>query len=251
MVTAVVLAKNDRKSLDRTLQSLMWCSERIVVDDYSHENIAPVAKKYAARYYKRRVNEDFAAQRNFALSKARYPWVFFVDSDEVVTHELASEISTEVKVSGDVVGYYVQRIDYLFGKRMQFGETRKMLLLRLAKKSAGQWVRPVHEVWEVQGKVKTLETPLVHNPHPTVGSFLTDINRYSTINAQHLYDTGRNVFWWHIIAYPAGKFLQNYIGRKGYKDGMPGLLQAGMMSLHSFLTRAKLWQLRDSARGIT
>ncbi len=124
-----------------------------------------------------------------------------------------------------------------------FGETSRVLLLRLAKKDAGTWVRPVHETWNVKGVVGTLTNPLDHYPHPNVAQFIDDINVYSTINARHLYNENIRVPWWHIIGYPTAKFFKDYIWYQGFRDGTAGAIVAIMMSMHSFLTRAKLWIL--------
>lgn len=240
MISAVVLTHNDEVILSRTLESLKWCDEILVIDDHSQDKTREIAKKYTSKIYTHALENDFAKQRNFGLSKAKGEWIFFVDSDEVVSSELASEIKETVK-SGD--GYYVKRNDFLFGKWLKHGETGSVKLLRLAKKDRGIWVRPVHEVWNITGVIGTLTNPLLHYPHPNVAQFIEEINQYSTINAQYLFDKNIRVHWWHIVAYPKLKFLKNYFWHLGFLDGTAGAVVTIMMSLHSFLTRAKLWLL--------
>jgi len=260
-ISAVVLTHNDEETLGRTLESLAWCDELVVVDDQSQDGTVALAQASGARVFSRPVNGDFAQQRNFGLSKACGDWVLFVDSDEVVPPTLAREIQTVIgslsKISnftsqnrlpaGQVphflAGYFLHRHDILWGRVLKHGETGRVRLLRLARKTAGKWVRPVHEVWQVSGPVGELTNPLLHFPHPNVAQFLDDVNRYSTLNARYLFTQNIRVRWWHIAAYPTAKFFIDYVWYLGFLDGTAGAIMALMMSMHSFLTRAKLWLL--------
>lgn len=243
MITAVILTHNDEDIIEQCLRALTWCDEVVVVDDESVDGTVEVAKKLGAKVFTRKLDGDFAEQRNFGLSKAGGEWVMFVDSDEVVTNELAAEIRQ--KIHDENVGYCVKRKDFFLGRWLLHGETMNVKLLRLAKKGAGKWKRPVHEVLDIKGKMGELEHPLLHSPHPNVAQFLEEINRYSTLNAKYLYSQGIRISWWQIIVYPKAKFFVNYFWRLGFLDGVAGLVVAMMMSFHSFLTRAKLYKLHD------
>jgi hypothetical protein len=180
------------------------------------------------------------------MSQAKGQWILFVDADERVTKGLAKEIVEHVSTDKDTGGYYIQRCDHLFGKFLKHGETGNIEILRLAKKGAGLWAGKVHEVWVTKDKTKTLHSPLLHYPHVTVGEFLRDINFYSTLRAEELYEMKEHVSWWSIILYPKAKFIQNYFLRLGILDGVPGFILAAMMSFHSFLVRGKLWLLWEN-----
>lgn len=249
MISAVVLSHNDENRIAKTLESLTWCDEIIVIDDNSNDGTVTISKRFGARVYVRALSEDFAAQRNFALSKAKTQWAFFVDSDEAVSPKLAYEIKEIIKrpteISNRIVGYYVRRKDYFGGRWLTHGETANVRLLRLAKRDAGIWERPIHEVWKVTGSVGILHEPLLHYPHPDVAQFIDSINWYSTVNAQYLFRQKIREPWWKTPVYPAAKFFYNYIWRLGFLDGTAGAVVAIMMSFHSFLTRAKLWKLWD------
>jgi len=242
MVSGVVLTHNSGPTLSRTLESLAFCDELVVIDDYSTDETEDIAKAHNARVVRYALKGDFARQRNRGLSEAKGDWILFVDADEVIDIPLASEIQKAV-TSHKVDGYFFRRKDTMWGRTLRFGETENVRLMRLARKGAGSWVRPVHEVWDVHGYTETLTHPILHYPHPDVRQFLSDINDYSTTNASYLYDQGVRVSWLTILAYPSAKFFVNYIWRQGWRDGTPGAVIALMMSFHSFLTRAKLWHL--------
>ena len=241
MISAVVLSHNDEQSIGKTLTSLSWADELIVIDDESTDNTPDIAKQMEAKVFVHPLRDDFASQRNYGLSKAKGDWVLFVDSDEIVSAELAREI--RLKAREDIEGYYLKRTDVMWGREFKYGEMANVRLLRLAKKSAGKWVRPVHEVWEIKGTTETLENSLSHFPHPDVAQFISEINRYSTLNAKHFYDQGVRSSLLQIVAYPTAKFFVNYVWRLGFLDGTAGAVVAFLMSLHSFLTRGKLYLL--------
>ncbi len=260
MISAVVLSHNDEKTIIACLESISWCDEIIVIDDFSIDKTIDIAKKLGARVYQHHLANDFATQRNFGLTHAKGEWVLFVDSDEVVSDELTKEIKNATgspiracprpdRGSGmtSYSGFYLKRRDFIFGQYLRHGETSKVRLLRLAKKNVGEWVRPVHEVWDIKGDTGELSTPLEHFPHQNVAQFLEEINRYSTLNAKYLYEHRIRVHWWHVVGYPVAKFFLNYFLYLGFLDGTPGIMIAIFMSFHSFLVRAKLWQLWDKA----
>ncbi len=255
MISAVVLSHNDENCIKACLAGLLWCDERILIDDFSTDKTVTIAKTSGARVYERHLDDDFAAQRNFGLAKAKNDWILFVDSDEVVTKELADEIKTILRTHPPAggsnprtqQGFFVKRKDFIFGKWLNHGETSRVRLLRLAKKGTGNWERPVHEIWNIKGEIGELSNPLEHFPHPNVAQFIEDINRYSTLNAGYLYKQNITVHWWQIAGYPAAKFFLNYFWYLGFLDGTAGATVAILMSFHSFLSRAKLWQLQDKA----
>ncbi len=249
MISAVVLTKNEEKNIIGCLESLRWCKEIIIIDDYSEDKTIKNVQMFKCsnvqkniQIFKRHLDNDFAKQRNFGLQKAKEEWVLFVDADERVSPVLAAEIQKKV-LKSKYDGYYLKRRDF-FGKRwLKHGETANVKLLRLGRKNAGKWKQRVHEVWEIKGKIGMLKSPLLHYPHPTVGEFLKDIDFFSTLYAQELFVQGVKFSFFRLIFNPLGKFLLNYIWRRGFLDGTPGVIVALMMSFHSFLVRAKLYQL--------
>lgn len=242
MISAIVLTKDEEKNIEECLETLRWCDEVIVIDDYSEDKTREIARKLGARVFKHHLNNNFAKQRNFGLKKAKGEWVLFVDADERITPELAKEIKQEVK-KDERHAFIFKRQDFFMDKPLKHGETANVKLLRMAKKN-GEWQRTVHEVWETKWETKTLKNPILHYPHSSISKFLEEINFHSTLHAQALKQEGVKFSLFRLIFNPLGKFFQNYILRLGFLDGMPGLIVALMMSFHSFLARAKLYQLK-------
>lgn len=244
MISVIILTKNEEKNITGCLESVVWCDEKIIIDDHSTDKTAELAKEKGAVVYKRYMQNNFADQRNFGLEKAKGDWVLFIDADERVSSALWYEIMQHSSESiTESTGFYIKRQDIMWGKVLKHGETGNITLLRLAKKDAGKWVGSVHEIWKVQGKTLLLKNPLDHFPHPTISEFLSEINFYTDLRAQELYKKGIKSNWASILFYPTGKFISNYWVRGGFLDGVPGLLVSLLMSFHSFLVRSKLWFL--------
>ncbi len=135
------MTKDSEAYIKNCLRSLSFADETVVIDDNSTDKTVEIAKKYGAKIYKRNLAGDFATQRNYGLAKARGKWVFFVDSDEIVPPDLKSEIVQAINnpfVDSD--GFYLKRLDNIWGKPLKHGEPGNIKLLRLAQKRRGAMV---------------------------------------------------------------------------------------------------------------
>ncbi len=242
-ISAVVLAKNEERNIERCIASLLWCDEIVVIDDNSKDKTVSKAKKYKVKLYQRSLHNNFAQQRNFGLENASSEWIFFVDADEVVTDRLQKEIVSIIHSENTLNAYSFKRKDTMWGRELSYGESGNIRLIRLGKKGSGMWKGNVHERWNVKGPVGALTESLRHYPHQTVYEFVSEINYYSTIRAKELYKKNVSAHGIDLVIYPKAKFIYNYFLRLGCMDGIEGFLLAVMMSFHSFLVRAKLWLL--------
>lgn len=242
-LSVIILTKNEEKNILDCIETIEEVGEIIIIDDYSTDRTLDVIRGLAndkIRIFQHRLDGDFSSQRNFGLSKVKNEWVLFLDADERVSNGLKKEIS-EKSFAFD--GIYIKRTDIMWGRKLTHGETGNIKLLRLGKKGSGKWKGKVHEIWDIKGNVDTFDNALIHYPHPHISDFLYEVNFYSTLRAKELFDKNTKVNVWQMIFFPKAKFFVNYFGKLGFADGLPGFVFAMMMSLHSFLVRAKLWML--------
>lgn len=245
-ISAVVLTKNDQDSLKQVLKSLSFCSQILVIDDYSADDTISIAKKMGAQVHKRKLNNNLAKQRNFALKKASHDWVLFIDSDELVTEKLKKEIM-QVLPDTNKQGFFIPRKDMFLGKKLKHGEAGNIKLLRLARKDKGSWQRAIHEVWQVDGEIGSLKNPILHNRNISISQFIQRINFYTSIDAQELKKEGKTYSLAQLIFKPIGKFIYNYVILLGFLDGVRGFIFAYIMSLHSIIVRVKQWENKSDA----
>lgn len=179
-----------------------------------------------------------------ALTSQMVIGFFFVDADEEVSVSLQYEITNHLANQfNKYAGFYVRRVDEIWGEKINHGEVGNIEILRLAKRNSWQWNSKVHEFWKmkVKGETTTLKNPLYHYPHQSIASFLYKINFYSDLQSKEFLHNNKKIYLWQILIYPIGKFIMNYIFRFGFLDGIAGFVIATMMSFHSFLVRSKTW----------
>lgn len=253
-LSAVILTKNEEKNIKRCLKSLDFVDEIIIVDDYSSDKTIEIIKSLSIeskiRIFQRQLNNDFSSQRNYGLEKSRGRWVLFVDADEVITPALKDEMIDVFKKNQDekVVAYYLKRRDIWWGRELYFGEVKKARIqgiIRLVKKNSGLWQGKVHEVFVLfdnKSKISRLKNYLIHYPHQSLKEFIKEINFYSDLRAKELFENGKKFSIFELVLFPVVKFFLNYFIYLGFLDGSVGFTYAFLMSFHSFLVRAKLYQ---------
>jgi GT2 family glycosyltransferase/predicted Zn-dependent protease len=81
-----MIVRNEENSLARCLASLRpVVDELIIADTGSDDRTVAIAEAFGARTFSFPWNDDFAAARNFSLSKASGAWILVMDADEVLS----------------------------------------------------------------------------------------------------------------------------------------------------------------------
>jgi len=174
---------------------------------------------------------DFAAWRNKQL-KGKTGWVLVLDQDEKLSGPLPKNLDKRFN-------YSFCRDDWFLGRKLKFGETAAVRLVRLVQPGTGKWVGKVHERFKSDLQVEYLKVPrILHRRKITISQFIDRLNYYSDLRAQEI--TKFSAF--KLIFYPRLKFVLNYIFRLGVLDGVPGLAMAFLMSLHSLMVRIKVYE---------
>lgn len=249
-ITGIILAKNEEEHIAKCIKSINFCDEIMVIDDYSTDKTVEVINELDNKKVKiisHALSDDFSQSRNFGLDQAQNEWILFVDADERISEALAFEISNVLSnwingTENEYGGFYIKRFDSIWGKKLKYGESG-IKLLRLAKKNSSKWEGKVHEEWKIKGKIGTLNNSIIHYPHRTTAEFLERINFYTDLRAKELYSKKIKTNMLSIVLYASGKFVLIYLLKRGFLDGISGLVYALLMSLHSFLVRGKLWLL--------
>jgi glycosyltransferase involved in cell wall biosynthesis len=244
MLSVVILTHNDERTIDRTLKSLRFCDDIIIFDDESSDRTREKVKKYPHSFIKSSLQGDFATQRNKAMKQAQGEWILFIDADEEVTEPLKEEIE-HVLENPSFESYFLPRHDQWWGQELRHGELATAAnrgFIRLVRKGSGSWKGQVHEEYVTDKPVGQLKHHLNHYPHPTLAEFIHEVNTYSSLRSQELMKVGHESSIWEIMTVPFLKFIYTYFLKKGFLDGAAGFTYSFMMSFHSFLVRAKLYQ---------
>lgn len=240
--SAVIITWNEEERLRACLASLAWVDEIVVVDGESQDKTVEVAREFTDRIIVQPWL-GFAAQKNFAVDQARGEWILSVDADEEVSVELREEIEAILVGPVTSAGYALPRKNIFWNRWIRHGGLYPDWQTRLFQRGRGRFVqRAVHESVEISGPLARLRGPLVHKSYRSIAEFLERANRYSSLAADDLARGGARVGGGQVVLRPLGRFLGMYVLRRGFLDGMPGLLLAGLYAYYVFIRCAKLWE---------
>ena len=246
-LSVAIITHNEEANLPRTLASVGWADQIVVVDTHSTDKTAALAQAAGAQVFA----EDwkgFAAQKNSSIAHCSSDWVLSLDSDEEVSPELAAEIQALLASTPAADVYAVPRRNFFLGRVLRHGgfyPDRKLRLFRRGKASFAE--RAVHETLACNGPAGQLKNDLLHHAYPTLTGYIEHMNRYSTLGAQILVAEGRcssssTAFVWNVLMAPYINFLYNYVLRLGFLDGREGLLMHLYHAVYVSWKYAKAWR---------
>ena len=243
-LSVVIITLNEEANLARTLASVGWADEIVVVDSGSTDRTREVAESFHARFFTEPW-KGFAAQKNSALAKATGDWVLSLDADEEVEPALADEIRDVLAAQPSVAGFRIPRKNFFLGRWIKHGGFYPDPKSRLFRRGAGQFEeRLVHEDIKLDGATARLQHHLLHHAYPTLDSYIEHMNRYSTLGAEMAAAKGPRGFnLINIALRPKLTFLYNYVLRLGFLDGREGLLLHAYHATYVSWKYAKAWEL--------
>jgi len=92
-----ILTMNEERRIAQCIQSALFADQIVVVDSGSKDNTLAIAEQLGAQVHTHADWQGFAEQRNRLLQYCTCDYIFFLDADEVITHELQAEIQAAVQ----------------------------------------------------------------------------------------------------------------------------------------------------------
>ncbi len=226
-MSASIITLNEEKNIARAIESVRsWVQEVVVVDSGSTDHTLDIARSLGARVIQNPWR-GYGQQKNFAQSKVTHDWVLNLDADEAVTPELALEIQNLLsKNEGHPIrGYLIPRLSFYLGRWIRHGGWYPNRSLRLYHRQYAKWSEPdVHEECIVEGAVQVLSKDLLHYPFSKIEEQIETNLKFSRLGAEKLKKKGMKKNLALLILKPLGKFIETYILKKGFLDGMAGLI---------------------------
>jgi len=244
-ITAIILAKDEENMIADCIESVSFCDETIIIDNGSIDNTNDIAKKMGTKVYTTKLS-SFAEMRNFGLTKARTPWVLYVDADERISSNLREKIYSLIRdEKSKIFAYRLMRKNYYLGKH-EWPSIEK--LERLFKKNhLVEWFGELHETPKVDGEIGEIkEGFLLHYTHRDLSSMVKKTMLWSGIEANLRYKANHpRVTWWRFPRVMLTAFYDSYIRQKGYKVGTVGVIESVYQAFSIFITYARLWELQQ------
>ncbi len=183
---------------------------------------------------------DFAAIRNQALSMAEHDWVLFIDSDEVITPESFTALTTFCENPHGQAASVV-RSDVFYGKKLQYGEAGNQPLVRLCNKHFCAFTGAVHERAVVKGSIVQSGITLEHYSHTSISEFIATVSVYAQLLGRQKKASKKQLVF-EMLTFPLGKLYYGLVIQGGFLDGWRGIVYAACMSLHSLLVRVYAYE---------
>ena len=242
-ISVTVITFNEEKNISAAIRSVQWAQEILVIDSGSTDQTRSLAESLGAKVLYNPW-KGYGQQKNFAQTQARHDWILSLDADEVVPHELADEIQETLQKNGkSVFGYTLPRKTFYLGRWISHGGWYPNPVMRLTFRPYSKWTEPhVHEVLEVEGPTRSLQQPLHHYSFKNIESQVLTNLRFSSLGARDLKKRGVKPSLSRILLKPVGKFLETYIIKRGFMDGIPGLFISINAAHSMFLKQAYLWE---------
>ncbi len=248
-ISCVIITYNESKNIGRCLESVSWADENVVVDAHSTDDTREIASAFTDKIHRLKWT-GFGPAKEFGKSKASGDWILSVDADEVVPEKLREEVQRITQSQDSLDGYFIPRRSNFLGRWIRHGGWYPDLVLRLFKKERGDFTdRVVHEEVKVNGSTGSLRNDLLHYTDPDLDHYLRKLNRYTSLDALQLFRQGRRAGILDILFRPLLTFVKMYFFKRGFLDGLAGLILAISSSFHVFSKYVKLWHLKETKAG--
>ncbi|HXE63451.1 MAG TPA: glycosyltransferase family 2 protein [Bryobacteraceae bacterium] len=241
-ISATIVTLNEEHNIARAMESLKPCvDEIVVVDSGSSDRTREIAAERGARVV-REEWRGYPEQKNFAAACAAHDWILSIDADEELTPQLAAEIQA-LRAGGDhseVGGWTMPRRARYLGRWIRHSGWYPDRKIRLYHRGRGAWKgERVHESVNVRGSVGALRNDLLHFTCDSLHQHLLTIDRYTSLAAQAITESGKPVPIRRLVIDPPWTFLRSYFLQRGFLDGGHGFMIAAMAAFYTFLKYAK------------
>jgi len=244
-ITAIIPTFNEEKHISEAIESVLFADEIIVIDSFSTDKTIEIAAKFNVKIIKR-VFDDFSSQKNYAIEKATYDWVFVLDADERISKDLKNEILQTVNKTSNIIAYYIFRTYDFMGKRMKYSGFQSDKVIRLFKKEFCKYDgKLVHEEIKANGEVGFLNNKLEHFSYNGLDHYVNKLNHYAALQAKMLSMQGVKPSIFHFLIKPTFRFIKHYFIKLGFLDGIRGFIVSILFAYGVFMRFVKLWLIEN------
>ncbi len=241
----VVITLNEEKNIRRCLKSADFVNDIIVLDSYSKDKTKDICVQLGARFEQQEWL-GFGLQKKRATELAKNDWILSLDADECVSKELKEEIIAKWSNLDPKVGYRLPRISYFLRRWIRHGGWYPDYQLRLFHRKYSQWSeQPIHEKVLAES-LADFKNPLQHYVFNNISHQVVTNDKYSTLQMQKMKEQGQVFNWFHFFTKPFVKFIECYVLKLGFLDGMAGFIIAISAAYSVFLKWSKLWESEES-----
>jgi glycosyltransferase involved in cell wall biosynthesis len=242
-ISVVINTLNEEANIQYCLESVSnLTDDSIVVDMHSDDRTIEIANKYKAKVFKHKKIGYVEPARQLGISKAKFDWILVLDADEILTSKLKHEL-IKIYNQNKYDAVSIPWSNYMLGHKMRatgWGALQDTHV-RFFKKSKINFSSEIHSSIEPKKNAKIFyikeeEKSVLHFPNFNIESFIDKTNRYTTIEAENIFDGIKKPY---SKFKPFKQFLLRYIKQKGYKDKWIGLFLSINIAYYYYLVNQK------------
>lgn len=259
-ISVVINTLNEEKNIEGCIESVLGIADEIIVCDmYSDDKTVEIARSLGATVVFHPRLEFVEPARYYAISQAGNKWVLVIDADERATKDLADKLLliarenlVEIVVFGILYYYfgnYVFHGGFFEPDHARFFRKNTYLETHTEKETK------IHRNFKTIGALKrnSLQLPsqyyLLHLAYPTIEKYISKtLGKYARIEAEQYFTAGKKFSIWRLILLPVKIFLQRFLLRQGYRDGVRGFILSVLYSGYWFAIQANLWFLEQQQK---
>ncbi len=248
-ISVVITTCNEAEYIRDCLESVAWADEILIVDLESTDGTVSICREYTDKIITHPRVPVVELVRQFGIDQAACEWVLVLDPDERAPAR-ANEIFRSLAADGSADAYALPWDTWMFGCQVKHGPWSAGRHIKFFRRAKVQWPPYVHSRPEVQGVIKTLDSSefaIKHLNYKSIRHFVEKMNRYTDMEAERLKAAGRPFHWLKLLYQPAKSFFESFVGYRGYRDGVLGLILALLMAFYTQLSYMKLWETCDAA----
>ncbi len=239
-VSVLILARNEEQNIRECIESCSFAADILVIDDSSTDNTVAIAQSLGARVVNHALNGNWGGQQTFAISQAKYPWIFFLDADERCTPQLGEEIGRMV-AKNEQVAYWIKRKTRLRHNKVGHGALRPDYVCRLMPAKGSYVEGYVHPTIVTPYPDKKLQAHMYHYTYDNWQQYFNKLINYTGLAAEKYRKEGRKAYFLRdVVLRPLWAFFKVYFINLGFLDGKLGYI---LSVDHAFYTMNKYVRL--------
>lgn len=239
-ITGIVLTGNSERLLEQCLSSLAFCTKLLVVDSLSKDASVAIAEKHGAKILSRAWT-GIGDQFRFAFEHIDTDWIIILDSDEVCTRKLQTEVKAAINSPNPPDGFFMPRRSWYFNRFVMHSGWQPDRLYRLFKNGAVDMrLSGAHQTFHPTATFGNLEGDIIHYPYSSFANHLEKLNDYAERGANDLLAKGRSGGLFKGIGHGLWRFCRLYFLKLGFLDGRAGFILAAHGAFYAFLKYTRM-----------
>lgn len=241
-ISAIITTYNEEHNIVDCIRSLSWCDEIMVVDSYSTDGTCELIRQFPQVRLYQRVYHGSAAQKNWAIERAKNDWILIFDADERCTDKLHKEIVDVLSRGPAHTAYTIRRRVYFFDRKIRFSGWQHDEVVRLFQRGQAYYPnRRVHADMITSGPAPRLKHPLDHYMVYDLAEYIQRLTKYGIWGAAQHWKEGRKSGVFQFLGRPIWRFFRTYILQLGILDGYHGMIFCSLQAYSTFVKWSVLW----------